>query len=202
MDKYYINNVQFCAYDVKVTDATNGLTSRLERKESVTTDWPDQHGVRRDYSEPFFKEGRFAIGIACFSRSKYDAFFAALSTPYPVRITRETGRFVQNMDVYLLTPRRAGWWDCAPFYDVLEFSEDMPVKLVYKCAGKMASIKIVSENSLQVSWGDNTFTTDVFDDTLTHTYTDEVKNHYIIVAGRVSEAVITTNMRLVEKVLD
>ena len=201
MIDYYINNLPFCYYKVKVTDASKGLTDKLERKATITTDWPDQHGVRRDYSETFFKERKFTLGIACFSRDLYNEFFAALTAPEPVRLTRKSGNLVRSYDVYLTSPKRAGTWLGVPYYDTLEFSEDMPVKLVYQCRGLTASLHIESEHSLQISWGDKEFDNDVFNGDFTHEYTDTFKPHYVIVSGRVSEATISTGMELVEKVL-
>ena len=201
-DNYYLDNSPFEYYKVKATDATTSMDDKLERKTPIITDWPDQHGLRRDYSESFYKERVFTIGVACFSEVMYDEFFAALTVSRPVRITRESccGN-IKSFDVYLSSPNRAGTWKGIPFYDHLEFVEDMPIKMVYKCDTTSAQIHIESEHSLQISWGDQTFKNDVFTGDISHEYTDDYKSHYIIVSGRVSEAIIETDMFLVEKVL-
>jgi hypothetical protein len=200
---YYLNNVPFCSYDVVVTQGTTPLDAPLERKDSIIADWTGQHGIRRDYSEVFFKPRKFTLEILARDAQKYALFYRGILGYRPARIMQEIGCTMRNFDVFLESPQRASTWKGIPHRDTLVFSEDNPVKRVYRTAGTSAGIKLISDHALTISWGDGHFDSDVFTGNFNHTYVDDLPVHYIIVSGRVSEAEFLpmTPMDMVEEVI-
>ena len=209
--EYYIDGVNFKEFGVYVTDS-KGLAGRLARKEALTAEWDNYHGIVRDRARPRFKERNIELDcmIEASSRFTYidwvNKFFAmfdgegtrrlkvehaGMSKPlvYEVLCLDESdpqkkfGRYNEGMMVGTFT---------------LKLVEDEPVKKVLRHVGNANStctITVTSAKKLIIYWGDGSHTYNVSGTStqVSHTYT--AKGEYeIIVAGVIEDIeAFTTN---------
>jgi hypothetical protein len=63
------------------------------------------------------------------------------------------------------------------------FVEAEPIKNIYTCTGSSAQFAINTTEALTISWGDGSYSEDIATDVHSHTYTDTVELHKIIISG-------------------
>ena len=74
-------------YGVFIEKGTDDFLQIPERKESISHEWMDEHGIEVDSTTPFFKDREITLQCAIVAASendfwtKYDAFVAALMAP-------------------------------------------------------------------------------------------------------------------------
>lgn len=209
--EYYIDGVNFKEFGVYVTDS-KGLAGRLARKEALTAEWDNYHGIVRDRARPRFKERNIQLDcmIEASSRFSYidwvNKFFAAfdgegtrrlkvehagMSKPLVYEVlcleeadpTKKFGRYNEGMMVGTFS---------------LKLVEDEPVKRVLRHVGKANStctITLTSAKKLNIYWGDGTHTYNVSGTNKEVSHTYEAKGEYeIIVAGVIEDIeAFTTN---------
>lgn len=203
--KFFINGVDFDSMGIKVKPKPRGLTDKLQKKESNSYDWADQHGrqvslVNTRY-EPrtieldcFFKtfgtddmmERQMTIKDH-FQRDGTQRLMVQVATkPLVYEVHHPEGIDFSDMK----------WRSGKAFCEfTLKLVETQPVKrvLMYnKSSGSTPPISITLStpdyNLLTIYWGDGTVTHNVFGTnvTITHTYTDNGV-YYPIITGVIED---------------
>lgn len=197
MRTYNIDGYDLSYFGAIVTEIT-GLEG-LKARDLDRTIWPGQHGSQPNRLVRRFQDREISMSLffestTMLARQKASQF-RALLYPYgrPVRLTitdDETSEVLSyDLDTISEDLSDFVYNDMTEVH--LKFVETDPVKNVYVCNGSSASISIVSDNALQISWGDKTLSEDLFIGSYTHDYEDGKSLHYIIVSGVMEEATIT-----------
>lgn len=218
--EYYIDGVNFKDYEVYVS-ASDGLVGRLARKEALTVDYDNYHGVVRDRKRKRFKERE--ITLQCFieasSRSAFvewqSRFFALFDGDGTHRLTVEYDGKAKPLvyEVDLLdeaaVDKKWGTYNNEPMVGkfTLKLTEDEPVKKVLRhisgSNNSKATIKVSTYKLLNIYWGDGTHTYNVGgnDTTVEHTYA--LPGQYDIVVTGVIEDIekFETNAILIWELL-
>ncbi len=197
MRTYNIDGYDLSYFGAIVTEITGleGLKARnLDR-----TIWPGQHGSQPNRLVRRFQDREISMSLF-FESATMDARqkasqFRALLYPHgrPVRLTisdDETNEVLSyDLDTISEDLSDFVYNDMTEVH--LKFAETDPIKNVYICNSQSASVSIVSDNAIQISWGDKTLSEDLFTGSYTHDYEDGKSLHYIIVSGVMEEAIIT-----------
>lgn len=218
--EYYIDGVNFKDYGVYVS-ASDGLVGRLARKEALTVDYDNYHGVVRDRKRKRFKERE--ITLQCFieasSRSAFvewqSRFFALFDGDGTHRLTVEYDGKAKPLvyEVDLLdeaaVDKKWGTYNNELMVGkfTLKLTEDEPVKKVLRhisgSNNSKATIKVSTYKLLNIYWGDGTHTYNVGgnDTTVEHTYA--LPGQYDIVVTGVIEDIekFETNAILIWELL-
>lgn len=218
--EYYIDGVNFKDYGVYVS-ASDGLVGRLARKEALTVDYDNYHGVVRDRKRKRFKERE--ITLQCFieatSRSAFvewqSRFFALFDGDGTHRLTVEYDGKAKPLvyEVDLLdeaaVDKKWGTYNNELMVSkfTLKLTEDEPVKKVLRhisgSNNSKATIKVSTYKLLNIYWGDGTHTYNVGgnDTTVEHTYA--LPGQYDIVVTGVIEDIekFETNAILIWELL-
>lgn len=203
--EYYIDGINFKDYGVFVS-ASNGLVGRLARKESLTVDYDNYHGVTRDRKRKRFKER--VITLQCFieasSRSAFvewvDRFFALFDGDNTHRLTVEyDGKakpLVYEVDLLDEADVDKKWGsynnDLMVGKFTLKLTEDEPVKRVLRHVSanndSKATITVSTYKLLNIYWGDGSHTFNVSGNETTIEHTYSLPGEYdIIVTGVIED---------------
>lgn len=214
--EYYIDGYNFKDYGVYVSES-EGLVGRLARKDALTTDWDNYHGIVRDKKRPRYKER--TITLTCFieakSRSTYvegvNRFFELFDTEGNHRLKVEYDGKAKPLvyEVELLDSvdpsKKWGTYNSDIMVGTfkLKLVEDEPVKKVLRHIGtavnSTATITVTTTKLLNIYWGDGTHTYNVSgtDTVIEHTYA-ETGEYEIIVSGVIEDIEsFTTNAIIV-----
>lgn len=191
--EYYIDGKNFKDYGVYVSESS-GITSKLEIKDLLKTDYPDCNGYSIDPVNIRYKERN--ITLKCFIESKgwndyipkFNSFMDLFNGGYH-RFKIEVGVYILVYEIYVqssIDPQKT--WD--PNYMVGTFDikmiEPNPVKRILQFTGSgSATITLTSLHVLDIHWGDNSHDFDVSGTNITvsHAYTSGT--HEIIIAGMI-----------------
>lgn len=187
--EYYIDGRNFKEFGVEVSMA-NGLTDRLARKEALTADWDNYHGVVRDKQRPRYKERK--ITLECFiyasSRNAFvewmQHFFAQFDATgnhrfvcVPHLTTKPLVYEVELLDEVNVDKTWGQYNDDLMVGTFrLTLVEDEPVKRILRhigtTANTVASVTVTTGKYLNIYWGDGTHTYNVrgANKTIQHTY--------------------------------
>lgn len=203
--EYYIDGVNFKDYGVYVS-ASDGLVGRLARKEALTVDYDNYHGVVRDRKRKRFKER--TITLQCFieasSRSAFvewcNRFFALFDGDHTRRLKVEydgTAKpLVYEVDLLDESPVDKKWGgyndDLMVGKFTLKLTEDEPVKRVLRhisgTSNSKATITVSTYKLLNIYWGDGTHTFNVGGNNTTVEHTYALPGEYdIIVTGVIED---------------
>lgn len=203
--EYYIDGANFKEFGVYVSDS-KGLVGRLSRKDALTVDWDNYHGIVRDKKRPRFKER--TIELTCFieasSRSAYvewvNLFFDKFDTEGNHRLKVEYDGKAKPLvyEVELLDEvdpdKKWGMYNSDLMVGTfkLKLTEDEPVKKVLRHIGTVANstvtITVTSTKLLNIYWGDGTHTYNVSgtDTVVEHTYSN-AGEYDIIITGVIED---------------
>lgn len=202
--EYYIDGTNFKEFGVFVSGSA-GLVGRLERKEALTVDWENYHGIVRDNKRPRYKSR--TITLDCFiqasSRSAYvewvDMFFAQFDKEGTQRFMVEYDGKAKTLVYEVVcidetdTEKKWGSYneDLMVGAFKLKLIENEPVKKVLKHIGATANtsvqIDVTSSKLLNIYWGDGTHTFGVSGTkTVEHTYS-EPGIYDIIITGVIED---------------
>lgn len=203
--EYYIDGRNFKEFGVEVS-ASKGLVDRLARKEALTADWDNYHGIVRDKKRPRYKERK--ITLECFiyasSRTAFvewvQNFFAAFDAEGNHRFKcvphLKTKPLVYEVELLDEVNVDKTWGQYNDDLMVGTFQlvmvEDEPVKKVLRHIGTAAnstvSITLTSVKYLNIYWGDGTHTYNVSGSqkTIEHTY-EQPGEYEIIVTGVIED---------------
>lgn len=202
--EYYLDGVNMKEYGVFVSGST-GLAGRLARKEALTVDWENYHGIVRDKQRPRFKERNIQLDCFIEARSRYEyvarvnEFFASLDGDGTHRLKVEYAGISKPLCYEVVCIQDADpqkkWGRYNPGAMVgtfrLKLVEDEPVKRILKHvgnAGSGSSITVTSSKLLNIYWGDGTHTFNVSgtNRTIEHTYQDEGE-YEIVITGVIED---------------
>lgn len=202
--EYYLDGVNFKEYGVYVSDS-KGLAGRLARKEALTVDWDNYHGIVRDKKRPRFKERN--IQLECFieasSRYAYvdmvNRFFSAFDGEDTQRLKVEYAGITKPLvyEVVCLDEadpvKKWGRYNKGTMVGTftMKLVEDEPVKRVLRhvgAAGSTSTITVTSNKLLNIHWGDGTHTYNVSgtQKTVQHTYADQGE-YEIVITGIIED---------------
>lgn len=203
--EYYIDERNFKEFGVEVSMA-NGLVDRLARKEALTVDWDNYHGVVRDKKRPRYKER--TISLECFiyasSRTAFvewvQRFFAMFDAAGNHRLKcvphLKTKPLVYEVELLEGVDIEKTWGQYNDELMVGTFTlplvEDEPVKRVLRhigtTANSVAYITVTSVKYLNIYWGDGTHTYNVSgtQETVEHTY-EEPGEYDIVITGVIED---------------
>ncbi|WP_280646687.1 MULTISPECIES: hypothetical protein [unclassified Dysgonomonas] len=202
--EYYIDGKNFKEFGVYVS-ASNGLVGRLGRKESLTVDWDNYHGIVRDKKRPRYKERN--ITLDCFieasSRSAYvewvNLFMAQFDKEGTQRLTIEYDGKTKPLVYEVISmddvdpAKKWGTYNDNLMVGTfkLKLIEDEPVKKVLRHIGGTANTKVeinvTSSKLLNIYWGDGSHTFDVSGTkAIEHTYS-EPGIYDIIITGVIED---------------
>lgn len=200
--EYYLNGVNFKAFDVRVS-SSNGILDRPATKKVYSVDWPDEHGEVVDLTRRRFEPRE--ITLSCFIQAKGKIDFVTKLNDFLAQFDADgTQRLMIDIhptkplvyEVYLpnVVAVSKRWNDnlmVGTF--TLKLREPEPVKRVVRhqrtsSATATLSITLTSNKLLTIYWGDGTATYDVNGEgvTVTHEYQAE-GIYYAIVAGVIEE---------------
>lgn len=206
--EYYIDGVNFKDYGVEVS-ASSGLIGRLARKDTLTVDWDNYHGIVRDRKRKRYKER--TITLECFitasSRSAFirwvNDFFNLFEGDEPHQLTvMQDGENTSKPLVFMvdLLDEADVEKEWAKNYKdelmvgtfKLKLIEDEPVKRVLRHVSSKNNstccVGITSTKLFNIYWGDGTATYNVSSnvDEVTHTYS--LPGEYnIVIAGVIED---------------
>lgn len=218
--EYYIDGVNFKDFGVYVSDS-KGIVGRLARKEALTVDWDNYHGIVRDKKRPRFKERE--IELSCFieasSRGAFvewvQLFFKQFDGEGNHRLKIEydgpAKPLVYEVELLEDTDVSKKWGSYNEELMVgtftLKLTEDEPVKRVLRHiatdSDKTAVVTVTSNKLLNIYWGDGTHTYNVHGTATNaaHTYTDNGE-YDIVVAGVIEDIeLFATNAIIVWNIL-
>lgn len=203
--EYYIDGHNFKEFGVEVSMA-NGLTDRLARKEALTADWDNYHGVVRDKKRPRYKERKITLECFIYASSRnafvewvqhfFSQFDAAGNHRFvcvPHLTTKPLVYEVELLDEVTVDKTWGQYYDdlmVGTFQIVLV--EDEPVKRVLRhigtTANTVASVTLTTSKYLNIYWGDGTHTYNVrgTDKTIQHTYS-QPGEYDIVISGVIEE---------------
>lgn len=202
MRTYNFDGYDISYFGARVTEIS-GLEGLKARPLDRTT-WPGQHGSQpnrlvRRFQDREIKISLFFESVTSEARQKASQFRAMLypnGRPVRLTITDDETDEVLSYDVDTVSEEVSDFVYNDMTEVSLSFVETDPIKNIYVCNGSTAEISIISENALQISWGDKTLNEDLFTGVYTHQYQDGKNTHYIIVSGVMEEAAITTDLTL------
>lgn len=203
--EYFIDGHNFKDYGVFVSKS-KGIVGQLERKEGLSVDWSNYHGIARDKKRKRYKER--TISLDCFieasSRSAYVErvydFFKLFEADGNHRLKIEydgkTKPLVYEVELHDAVDPEKKWGQYSNDLMVgtftLKLVEDEPVKRVLRhigtTANSVASISFSSYKMLNIYWGDgsHTYNASGLNQTLEHTYS-EPGEYDIIIAGVIED---------------
>lgn len=198
--EYYINGKNFTLYNVYIAES-KGVTSKLEVKESLSTDWRDYHGIVVDARNPRYKERTITLG--CFIEAfgyddfiqKYQLFISEFDNNGSQRLKIDVGLKPLVYEVLCLDPFDINKkWDAIHMVGTfqLKLMEPEPVKKVLRHIGAgantQATITVTSSKLLNIYWGDGTHTFDVSgsEKMVEHTY-NQPGEYDIVITGVIED---------------
>lgn len=200
---YYINQVDFLDFGVRVS-ASEGLIENLSLKEGFKTQWDGHHGEVVDLSKPRYEVRDITLSCFCYGLNAGDfvdrikGFLNAFRRPGLSRLMLKVAGKVFVYEVYLPTGinLKKQWSDAGMVGTFeLRLREPEPVKRVLKFTGTgTASITLTSAKVVNVYWGDDSKTLDVYgtNKAVSHTYTTP-GDHYIVVTGVIEDITAFTH---------
>lgn len=218
--EYYIDGKNIKEYGVFVSKS-KGIVGQLERKEGLSVDWSNYHGIARDKKRKRYKER--TISLECFieapSRSTYVErvyeFFKLFDSDGNHRLKIEydgkTKPLVYEVELHDAVDPEKKWGQYSNDLMVgtftLKLVEDEPVKRVLRhigtTANSVSSISFSSYKMLNIYWGDGSHSYNVsgLNKTIEHTYSDPGE-YDIIIAGVIEDVTdFSTNDILVWETL-
>lgn len=210
--EYYIDDHNFKDFGVEVSMA-NGLINRLARKEALTADWDNYHGVVRDKKRPRYKERKITLDCFIYASSRnafmewVQRFFAQFDAEGNHRFKcvphLKTKPLVYEVELLDEVDVEKTWGQYNDELMVgtfrLTLVEDEPVKRVLRhigtTANTVASIKVTTSKYLNIYWGDGSHTYNVrgTDKTIQHTYA-QPGEYDIVISGVIEDIeAFTTN---------
>ncbi|MFA5650086.1 MAG: LamG-like jellyroll fold domain-containing protein [Proteiniphilum sp.] len=209
---YYINSKNLLDWDIHVSES-NGILDRPKMKSPRSISWDDYHGevvdLRGKRLEPR------TITLSCFMRAKGKLDFVNKLNEF-LQVFDADGTQRLTIDVHPTKPLiyevyneagtavRKRWNDdimVGTFQ--LTLKEPDPVKRVVRWAStsgsRVLNMNITSRLALTISWGDGTYTEDVYGEgvALTHTYPTDGIYHAVILGVIEEIEAFTTNGILV-----
>lgn len=203
--EYYIDDLNFKEFGVEVSKSS-GLFDRLARKEALTVDWDNYHGIVRDKKRPRYKERK--ITLECFiyasSRTAFvewvQRFFAQFDAAGNHRLKcvpyLKTKPLVYEVELLDEVDVDKTWGQYNDDLMVGTFKivlvEDEPVKRVLRhigtTANTVASVTVTSVKYLNIAWGDGTHTYNVAgtNKTVQHTYA-KPGEYDIVISGVIED---------------
>lgn len=203
--EYYIDGINFKDFNVEVSKS-KGLFDRLARKDALTVDWDNYHGIVRDKKRPRYKERK--ITLECFIHAKsrnafMDAvmrFFAQFDAAGNHRLKcvpfLETKPLVYEVELLDEVDVEKTWGqyndDVMVGTFTLALVEDEPVKRVLRhigtTANTVASVTVTTSKYLNIYWGDGSYTYNVngTNKAVQHTYA-QPGEYEIIVTGVIED---------------
>lgn len=203
--EYHIDGVNFKNFGVYVS-ASSGMIGRLERKENLSADWDNYHGIVRDKRHRKFKER--TINLTCFieakSRAQFvdrvnaflDMFDKAGNHRLKVEYDGKAKPLVYEVELMNEVDPSKKWGKYSNALMVSTFSlkltEDEPVKKVLRYIGaatnSKVTITVTTSKKLNIYWGDGSHTYNVSgtDEVVEHTY-EQPGEYDIVVAGVIEE---------------
>ena len=203
--EYYIDGANFKDFGVYVS-ASSGMIGRLERKENLTVDWDNYHGIVRDKRHRKYKER--TINLTCFIEAKSRSLFVdrvngflAMFDPagnhrLKVEYDGTTKPLVYEVELLDEVDLSKKWGmysnDLMVGTFTLKLTEDEPVKKILRhigaATGSKATITVTTSKKLNIYWGDGSHTYNVSgkDKVVEHTY-EQPGSYDIVVAGVIEE---------------
>ena len=203
--EYYIDGVNFKDFGVYVS-SSSGMIGRLERKENLSVDWDNYHGIVRDKRQRKFKER--TINLSCFieakSRAQFidrvnaflDKFDKAGNHRLKVEYDGTTKPLVYEVELLSEVDPIKKWGKYSNDLMVgtfsLKLTEDEPVKKVLRhidaASNSKVTITVTTSKKLNIYWGDGSHTYNVSgtDEVVEHIY-EQPGEYDIVVAGVIEE---------------
>lgn len=203
--EYYIDGVNFKDFGVYVS-ASSGMIGRLERKDNLTVDWDNYHGIVRDKRHRKYKER--TINLTCFIEAKSRIFFVDRMNAFlemfdkagnhrlKVEYDGTTKPLVYEVELLGEVDISKKWGKYSNDLMVgtfsLKLTEDEPVKKVLRHIGaasnSKATITVTTSKKLNIYWGDGSHTYNVSGtgEVIEHTY-EQPGEYDIIVTGVIEE---------------
>lgn len=209
---YLVNGVPFCEFGIDVIDK-RGLFDLLKVKERTSISLPGQNGVIMDRTGILYEARDIEFYLSytndldvareklCEFRSKFIG-----SVPARLTMTEEYRTYVWDVDWVEEMNREPLRWYAEK--NTVKLIETAPIKSVYLVVGSTASfttaptVSGATQEPVMFSWGDMDsngnmqFTDSVRAATTTHTYTDGMDTHLVIISGVLSLVTITTEHTL------
>lgn len=187
-----------------VVTSDDSLLDHLEIKGIETQDYPDQHGEDVDLSQARFSARVITLNCAVAINSpvelaqRINALMQLLdpATLHRLQVVHDDGLSL-HYDVYLSAGFKVQkkWRDGKSIASwSLVLREPRPVKKIFVCNSTVAELRVESTTPLQIGLGDGTYINHAYTQDIEHEYTDNIDYHYVIVAGLVADATITTDM--------
>lgn len=218
--EYYIDGVNFKDFGVYVS-ASSGMIGRLERKENLSVDWDNYHGIVRDKRHRKYRER--TIELTCFIEAKsrsifvdrvnafLDMFDQAGNHRLKMEYDGTAKPLVYEVELLGEVDPSKKWGKYSNDLMVgtfsLKLTEDEPVKKVLRyigaATGSKATITVTTSKKLNIYWGDGTHTYNVSgtNEVVEHTY-EQPGEYDIVVAGVIEEIdTFTTDAIVVWEIL-
>jgi len=197
---YKINNIPFERFGVAV-ESSEGVLDHLSVKEPDIISYAGEHGHDADLSARRFEARTITLvcGVSAPCAEALERQIAAFRAAMGKGLFRLEinvfGKVSHHFDLYCKDgfKVRKKWRTGKNFaFFTLTLTEPQPVKKVYSTYSRTASFDFQTDQNITISWGDGSI--DKYcNESITHTYTDDVAKHYIIVSGALEEISITTN---------
>ncbi|WP_259016634.1 hypothetical protein [Emticicia fluvialis] len=195
---YTIDGLEFLSdYGVYVT-ASKGMQDMPPLKEPQIVDWPDSHGTVVDLAAPRYTNR--IIELECFMKAsgkldffrKINTFLNAFQKPglrrLDIRITDKPLIYMVYIADGVNIDKR--WYQHEMFGTfTLKLVEPSPVKRLYVRTGITVSMTITTQNPIDIYWGDDKKTLNVFGNEVyvTHDYAGDPGPHFILLCGVIEE---------------
>lgn len=203
--EYFIDGYNFKDFGVEVSKA-DGLVDRLARKETLTAEWDNYHGIVRDKKRPRYKERQIKLDCFIYASSRtafvewvqrfFSMFDAAGNHRFKCVPHLKTKPLVYEVELHDSVSVDKTWGQYNDELMVGTFSitlvEDEPVKRVLRhigtTANTIASVTVTSVKYLNIYWGDGTHTYNVSgtQKTVEHTY-EEPGEYDIVITGVIED---------------
>ena len=203
--EYFLDGFNFKEYGVEVS-ASKGLVDRLARKETLTAEWDNYHGIVRDKKRPRFKERTIVLDCFIYASSRtafvewVQRFFSLFDAPGNHRFKcvphLKTKPLVYEVELHdgVSVDKTWGHYNDELMVGTFQITlvEDEPVKRVLRhigtTANTVASITVTSTKYLNIYWGDGSHTYNVAGNqkTVEHTY-EEPGEYDIIISGVIED---------------
>jgi hypothetical protein len=196
--EYYVDGKNFKDYGVYVSKST-GVVGGLAKKDALSVDYDNYHGLVVDKSRPRYKER--TITLECFIQASGRSNFVEMANYFMSQFDKAGDRRLKveydgETRPLLFEVDRAAEADIDKTWNDelmvgtfnMKLRECEPVKRILRHIGSgTATIKVTTAKMLNIAWGDNSHTYDVSgtDKTVTHTY--DVSGTYDIVISGVIE---------------
>ena len=194
---YKIDGTPFTNFGVYVM-SSKGLIDLPTIKESLTVDWPDEHGKIVDLTAPRYNYREIELQCLIKASGKLDffdkvrAFIKAFQLP---NLRTLELNFSTKPVIYLVyladgVSIEKKWRENEMFgtFD-LRLIEPAPIKRLLLCTGASASITFTTSNPINIYWGDGTSLINVTGNnvTKTRTYAGGAATRYILITGVIEE---------------